>query len=184
MSALSERGKRPTRSSRSAGFKSSKVSPERAGSDLPPMKFWNSSAISHLPPLLERVVHRQGLLPLAVVVPVVLRPEELGVGGEAEPGQGAESLDPVLPGQLLALHPRTRVVVDRHLVDAVAESQHPGRDVGLDVEAGALQVEALPEVRTQHFVARLEVGDVAVEEHVAGQGDGLVADDEPEAESG
>src|SRR5207244_11373742 len=71
--------------------------------------------------------HRQaggrGQLRQPLLVIVIRRAEEPAPRREADAGEGAERLDAVSPGQLLALRAAAGVIVDRHFVDPVAEPQ-------------------------------------------------------------
>src|SRR5690349_17437526 len=95
------------------------------------------------------------LLALAVVVALRVRAEELAIGRHPQPDQSSESPDAVEPGELLSLLPAPRVVVDRHLVDPIPESQRARRDVRLDLEAVAIEVQTFPELGPQDLVAGL-----------------------------
>src|SRR5207249_1769200 len=86
---------------------------------------------------------------------------------------------PVEPRQLFALLAAARVVADWHFVDSIAEAQHPCRDLRLDVEAIAAQIQPPNQVRPQGLEPGLHVLDVAIEEHVRGRGYQPVSEHEP-----
>src|SRR5450759_4017020 len=117
-----------------------------------------------------------------MVVPVGSLAEEALVRGKAKSHQRPHGVHSIDPCQLLSLVSAACVVVNRHLVNAVAESQDAGRDVRLDVESRAAEAKPLPQIRPEHLIARLHVGYVAVEQQVGGERHRLVSHHEPEAE--
>src|SRR5437762_13716403 len=96
---------------------------------------------------------RELLVSLAVIPVVNARAEALTVRHQAQASQSGQRLHPVDPGELLALRPAPRVVVDGLLTASVAQAQDARRDVRLDVKAPRAQVPRAPHGRSQHLVA-------------------------------
>jgi hypothetical protein len=106
-------------------------------------------------------------------------PEQASGGREANAKQDEDRHYAITPRELLALCPGPRGIVDRNLIDPVAEAQHAPGDLGFDVETIAPQAEPAHERGPHDLEAGLHVLDVAVEEDVGGGGDKAVADHEP-----
>src|SRR2546430_6393239 len=100
---------------------------------------------------------------------------------QTQPHQSRQRLTSVSHTDLLALAVRAWRIGDRNVDDPFAESQHLGRDLGLDVEAIAFQLQSTPEVRGQDLVAGLHVANSAPEKDIGRQCQRKVADGKPEA---
>src|SRR5713101_4677040 len=103
------------------------------------------------------MAERQLPLPLAVVARIGVPTKEARVRRQTYPDDPSDRPKTVHPRELLAVGPASRVVPDRHLVDPIAEPEHPRRDVGFDFESIPVQVETAPEVGPQRLVAALEI---------------------------
>src|SRR5207244_8880599 len=95
---------------------------------------------------------RELLMSLAVIPVVNARAEELTVRHQAQASQSGQRLHPVDPGELLALRPAPRVVVDGHLMDSVAQAQDARRDVRLDVKAPPAQDRKSTRLNSSHQI--------------------------------
>src|SRR5690349_2375373 len=84
---------------------------------------------------------------------------------EAEAEERPHGGEAVAPGDLLAFSIVAARIIDRHLVDAVALLQHLGGNLRFEIEAIALDLDALDDLRAKRLVAGLHVGeDVVVED--------------------
>src|SRR5437870_1455710 len=92
----------------------------------------------------KRVPLRELALALAVVAVVGRAAEKTVLRAESSPHKRTDGTHAVLPGELLALGPAARVVVNRDFVDAITESQDSGSDVRLNIEARAAQAQPAP----------------------------------------
>ncbi len=90
--------------------------------------------------------------------------------------------DPIPPVDLLALGVGPPAVADRHLPDARPGPRQACGQLGLDAEAVGDQRQRLHEVRPDHLVAGLHVGEVEVGEHVGEQRQEPVAHRVPEVQ--
>src|SRR5205823_7100213 len=100
--------------------------------------------------------------------------EESALRGQPQLEQGSKGPRSVDPGELLALLPAASVVRDRDLVNAIAEAEDTGRDLGLDVEPIPVQTQPAHQFCAHRLEAGLHVLDVAIEEHVGGGGEEAV----------
>ncbi len=90
----------------------------------------------------------------------------------------------IAPAYLLAILVGTAVVGDAHLIDAhLGDARYLGRHFGLEPETVLLQLERLHHAGIEELVAGLHVGEVEVGEHVAQEGEELVAYRVPEEEN-
>src|SRR5207302_6830020 len=107
-----------------------------------------------------------------------LSPSPLAVQPHRE--EHVQRLEPVAPGDLLALRVRAAVVGDRELVDPQTAEADLRGDLRLDPEAVLAQVERAQNVDPERLVPGLHVVQRRVVEHVRHQAQETVSDQVPE----
>src|SRR5205085_2392554 len=81
----------------------------------------------------------------------------------------------VAPGDLFPLRVRATAVGDRDFPNTRARLREPGGDLNLETEAIRREGEPFEQVGPHELVARFEIGEVQVREHVGQQGQKFVA---------
>ena len=94
---------------------------------------------------------------------------------EAEADKRPHGGETIAPGNLLAFGVIAARVVDRHFIDAVAFLQDLGGNLRLEIEAIALDLDAMDDFRAKCLVAGLHIGQHVVVEDVRHQGQEFVA---------